>query len=255
MTATSPCPGIVRSGSTSDPAGLVQRGTRATLASGEAATPAAQTTVRAAIRSSPTSRPPSSIPVARLLEPDLDAQRLELPLRPTPRGPPGRSAGPAGRLRAGGSGPGPGRCGGSRGPGSCRATSASVPASSTPVGPAPMITKVRQRAGVASGSGSRSATSKAESTRRRISRASSMLLSPGANRSHSSWPKYECVAAGGDDQVVVGRPRPDRAGPAARSTSIDRTSAIRTRTLGRRADDPPDRRRRCPTGFRAAVAT
>ena len=40
-------------------------------------------------------------------------------------------------------------------------------------------------------SGSRSAASYATRKRRRISIASSMLLSPGASRSQSSWPKYE----------------------------------------------------------------
>jgi hypothetical protein len=75
----------------------------------------------------------------------------------------------------------------------CRAISDSAPASSAPVGPAPMIANVRNAA-CFSGSVSRSAASNASSTRRRISSASSIVFSPGAFFSHSSWPKYECVA-------------------------------------------------------------
>jgi len=69
-----------------------------------------------------------------------------------------------------------------------RAMSAIAPASSTPVGPPPMT---------ANTSGwclpvriaSRSACSKASSTRRRISRASSTVFKPGASAAHSSCPK------------------------------------------------------------------
>ena len=70
----------------------------------------------------------------------------------------------------------------------CRAISASVPASSTPVGPPPTSTNVsssRWRAG----SVSRSARSNASRMRRRIAIASSSVFSPGAYGSHSSWPK------------------------------------------------------------------
>jgi len=74
-----------------------------------------------------------------------------------------------------------------------RAISATAPASSTPVGPPPTITKV-SHAARRSGSISRSAASKASRMRRRMSRASSIVLSPGANRAQSSWPKYECAA-------------------------------------------------------------
>ena len=63
-----------------------------------------------------------------------------------------------------------------------------APAISTPVGPAADDDE-RIQACRRTGSGSRSARSKAESTRRRISRASSRLLSPGASGSQSSWPK------------------------------------------------------------------
>ena len=63
----------------------------------------------------------------------------------------------------------------------CRVTSASVPASSTPVGPAPTITKVIQARRRAS-SVSRSAISNAIKTRWRICKASFRLLSPGHAR-------------------------------------------------------------------------
>ena len=72
----------------------------------------------------------------------------------------------------------------------CRAISPSAPASSTPVGPPPTSTNVihsRRR----SGSASRSAASNAMRIRRRISVASSMVLSPGAIGAHSGWSKYE----------------------------------------------------------------
>ena len=51
-----------------------------------------------------------------------------------------------------------------------------------------MTTKVSQAARFA-GSVSRSARSKASSTRRRISSASSSVFSPGAYGAQSSWPK------------------------------------------------------------------
>ena len=84
-----------------------------------------------------------------------------------------------------------------------RAISASAPASSTPVGPA-ADDHEGQPGAAALGSGSRSAASKAKSTRRRISSASSMLLRPGASGAHSSWPKMRMRRAGREDQVVVG---------------------------------------------------
>ena len=74
-----------------------------------------------------------------------------------------------------------------------RAISATVPASSTPVGPPPTTRKVNQTRR-AEASVSRSALSKATNNRRRISSASSMLLRPGAWRAQASWPKYEWVA-------------------------------------------------------------
>jgi hypothetical protein len=69
-----------------------------------------------------------------------------------------------------------------------RLISPRAPASSTPVGPPPMTTKVRSLRWRA-GSVSFSASSKAVSMRRRISVASSRDLRPGAKGSHSSWPK------------------------------------------------------------------
>ena len=68
------------------------------------------------------------------------------------------------------------------------ASSASAPAISTPVGPAPTRTKVSKRWRIA-GSVTLSASSKASSTRRRINVASSIDLRPGASRGQSSWPK------------------------------------------------------------------
>ena len=73
------------------------------------------------------------------------------------------------------------------------AISLSAPASSTPVGPPPMMANVSHARRFAASS-SRSASSKAKRTRRRISRASSRLFSPGASSSHSGWPKYVSCA-------------------------------------------------------------
>ena len=88
------------------------------------------------------------------------------------------------------------------------------------------------------GSASRSARSKASSTRRRIASASSSVLSPGARAAQSSWPKYECVAPVATIKVVVGeRRRRRRAGPRAWPTvdALDRrpSSTRRLRCLRR----------------------
>ena len=69
-----------------------------------------------------------------------------------------------------------------------RAISAIAPAISTPVGPPPITTNVSSSR-CRPGSGSRSARSKASSTRRRIATASSSVFSPGACAAQSSWPK------------------------------------------------------------------
>ena len=53
MTKTSGWPGMVRSGSTSDAAGAVERDAERLRASGEACTPAAQRTVRVGMIVSP----------------------------------------------------------------------------------------------------------------------------------------------------------------------------------------------------------
>ena len=66
--------------------------------------------------------------------------------------------------------------------------SAKAPANSTPAGPPPTRTKVNQSF-LLSGLGSFSAASKAINTRLRISRAFSMVFSPGAFSSQS-LPKY-----------------------------------------------------------------
>ena len=69
-----------------------------------------------------------------------------------------------------------------------RAISEMAPAISTPVGPAPTMTKVISRSR-STGSLVTSAFSNASSRRRRMSSASSSVFSPGANCSHSGWPK------------------------------------------------------------------
>ena len=84
----------------------------------------------------------------------------------------------------------------------CRAISESAPASSTPVGPAPTMTKV-SHARCRSGSVSRSAASNASSTRRRISSASSIVFRPGAFALPLGMAEVRMRRAGGDDEVVV----------------------------------------------------
>ena len=69
-----------------------------------------------------------------------------------------------------------------------RASSAMAPASSTPVGPPPTMTKVSSLRR-SSGSSVTSACSKAARMRARISVASPIVFRPGAASSHSSWPK------------------------------------------------------------------
>ena len=74
-----------------------------------------------------------------------------------------------------------------------RDSSASCPASSTPVGPAPTMTNVRKRRRE-TGSGSRSAISNAPRTRPRSSSASSIVFIPGASCANSGCPKYDGIA-------------------------------------------------------------
>ena len=71
-----------------------------------------------------------------------------------------------------------------------RLSSAIEPAISTPVGPAPISTKVSSRR-TSSGSSSVSARSKASSRRARNDRASAALFSAGARAAQSSWPNHE----------------------------------------------------------------
>jgi hypothetical protein len=66
-----------------------------------------------------------------------------------------------------------------------------LPASSTPVGPAPTSANVSQRCR-SSGSAELSAISNAPKTRLRMARASAIVFMPGANRAYSSCPKYDC---------------------------------------------------------------
>ena len=91
MTEISGWPASERSGST------VTRPARSSGAprvapSGEAATPAAQMTVFAARRSSPTCTPSASTPLTWRPSQTLDAQALELEPRFLPTGPAGRRA-------------------------------------------------------------------------------------------------------------------------------------------------------------------
>ena len=73
-----------------------------------------------------------------------------------------------------------------------RDSSAIWPAISTPVGPAPMTTKV-SHAARRSASSSSSASSNAPKIRPRTSSASSIVFMPGAWRANSSRPKYDCA--------------------------------------------------------------
>ena len=72
------------------------------------------------------------------------------------------------------------------------AISAIEPASSTPVGPPPIITNVKYRFFFA-GSVSFSASSREFISFSRIKRASFKVFNPGAYFYQSSFPKYECL--------------------------------------------------------------
>ncbi len=133
-------------------------GTLSDLASGDAATPAAHNTVCAAIASPPTTTPSSSICDDGFPADHFNAQFLAAtgaPARAAFREKVPRTSGPpsTNRIRADSGRMLRKSCGSD-----CRAISASAPASSTPVGPAPTITNVRSRRRL-SASGSRSAAS------------------------------------------------------------------------------------------------
>ena len=186
-TKTSGWPGRLRSADTITRP-CASRGTPRVRFNAEGSTPAAHNAVDVSIRSRPTSTHSASIRVTGLAVHTW-----------TPRPSRSRVARLAWLSR---------KDGRMRGPASTRITRVSLgsmlrksrasvnrlispraPASSTPVGPPPTTTKVssaRRRAG----STSRSASSKAVSTRRRISVACSRVFSPGACSSQSSWPKY-----------------------------------------------------------------
>ena len=125
-----------------------------------------------------------------------------------------------------------------------RAISASAPASSTPVGPPPTMTKVSSRRCL-SGSVSRSAASNASSTRRRISSASSSVFKPGARSAHSGWPKYACAAPVASDEVVVRstRSRRRRDHPPSRPDRLISRVGQQHFDVLLMAQDPADRRR------------
>ncbi len=83
------------------------------------------------------------------------------------------------------------------------ASSAMVPASSTPVGPPPMMTKVSS-AWRSSGSLVRSARSKASSSRRRTVVASSSVFRPGREGLPLVMAEIGVARAGGEHQRVIG---------------------------------------------------
>ena len=195
ITKTSGWPGTVRSGGDAHAPGPVERAPRATAPRGEAATPAAQTTVRAAIAVGADVDAALVDAGHRRAGPDLHAELLELPLRllrevlgvggEQPRARLDQDH--AGHARVDAPEVARRACG-------ARSRRRRRP-SRRRSGPPPTTTNV-SHCRTASRSVSRSACSKASSTRRRISSASSRLFRPGAWRAHSSWPKYECVGAG-----------------------------------------------------------
>ncbi|KYF52583.1 hypothetical protein BE08_10470 [Sorangium cellulosum] len=179
-------PGTVRSGCTSTRPAR-SSGAPRVRARGDAATPAPQSTVLASIRRSPIETPSSSIRVTRqfVRTSTLSATSCCRAFSPSSGTYDGSTCpAPSSRMMRASHGL---MCRNSR-TSVCRASSDSAPASSTPVGPAPTTTNVIQ-ASRRAGSVSRSAASKARSTRRRISSASSTVLSPGAKAAHSSCPK------------------------------------------------------------------
>ena len=194
MTKTSGWPGIVRSGSTrTRPAR--SSGTPSDRASGEAATPAAQSTVRAAIRSAPMPTP-------------LGVDRRHRPARSGPRRPGRSSCSPrllrerrrrsAGRTR-----------GRPFEQDHVRLRRVDVPEVAAP-GRAARSRAGRRPARRRSARRRRSRTSarraaapgraRARRPRRRRARGGGSpgrprcSSGPGAYGAHSSWPKYECVA-------------------------------------------------------------
>ena len=169
--------------------GAIERRRRAARPSGEAATPAAQSTVRAAMRSPPSATPASSMPVTRAPVRTSTPEALELRAAPSrdsssrvrrqhARGRLEQDHARAARVDAAEvARQGVARDLGQR----ARQLDAGGPAADHHEG--------EPAAGALSASASRSACSKASRTRRRISRASSSVLRPGACAAHSSWPK------------------------------------------------------------------
>ncbi len=207
---TSGWPGSVRSGST------LIRPARSTSAphasaslpaSGDACTPAAQITVRAAMRSvvpsfRVTSTPSASTPVTRA------------PIRSsTPRSPSSRAAARDRLCPNVASGSSPPSTMITRivvgskvrkSPRSARnASSRTCPATSTPVGPAPTTTMV-SHSRCSCASIAISAISNAPKMRRRSSSASSIVFMPGREQRELVVAEVRLVGAGGDDQAVVG---------------------------------------------------
>ncbi len=181
MTKISDRPGTRRSGPTrTRPARSVSTPSQAPT--GDAVTPAAHTTVRAAIHSPPTSAPPpSSAFTSRLVStstPRAASERLAAAESEDGKVGRTRSAACTSKMRA---------VAGSNVRNSRvrprLANSAIAPASSTPVGPPPTIMKVSHARRSAS-FWLRSAASKASKRRRRMSSASSMPLRPNSYAEH-----------------------------------------------------------------------
>ena len=152
-----------------------------------ACTPAAQKTLRASMRSAPTSTPASSTPVtmAPVRTSTPSSERSDCARRERSSAKAGRRRGPASRRMTRALAGSMRRKSRTR---TVRLMSAMAPASSTPVGPPPTTTKLSSGTRFA-GSSSFSADSKAVRMRRRISVACSTVLRPGAALSHSGCPK------------------------------------------------------------------
>ena len=198
------------------------------MASGDAATPAAHSTVCAEIRSSPTITPSASTVGDDGAGADLDAeprQRRGVPHDELlgERGRARRAAFEQQDARAT-----PGRMLRKSLRSDCRAISASAPASSTPVGPPPTMTNVSSRrcavdVGLALGRLERQ-QHPAPDLERIVER-----LEPGCARRPLGMTEVGVRRAGGDDQVVVGdldvrsapsSPSPDRAARRRAATSM-----------------------------------
>ena len=197
-------------------------GTPSVATSGEAATPAAHTIVPASSRSVPSITPCASMCVtATPSRISMPSRRQRFDARPVADS---REMSPAGRLASTSTMRARDVSIDRNSSRSVwRAISASVPASSTPVGPPPTSTNVSSSP-LPRGIGLRARLARTRAGGAgESSIASSSVFSPGANGSHSAWPKYAWRRAAGDDQIVVRRATP----PSASSTRRAATSIAR----------------------------